>query len=261
MTSYLDGRRVSPPSEFYGSSSTAKLLHQANGSLDRSPGELKRTPGSMGGPSPGVDLSKGNSCISASMESEHLENLALPTRDLADMLLDVYWSKVHPFAPMVYKPAFAAALEGLWKPRKELHNSLGDADLGLGSYGVADSRTTLFHCALNAIFAWSCYNATPALAREERESLAQRFFLRSKKLLGIHILDHGSVAHVQTLLLVAQCLQNSSLFPTQSWNMLGLACRIGQGIGLHVEKAPVQRSRRELEVRRRVWYACQIMDT
>jgi hypothetical protein len=68
------------------------------------------------------------------------------------------------------------------------------------------------------------------------------------------------VAHVQTLLLFAQCIP-STLFPSACWNVIGLACRTAQGIGLHVERSPAHRSPRELEVRRRVWYACMIMDT
>jgi len=51
------------------------------------------------------------------------------------------------------------------------------------------------------------------------------------------------------------------LFPSQCWNIIGLACRMAQGIGLHMEKSPVQRARCELEVRRRVWCASMIMDT
>ncbi|KAN0122781.1 Fungal specific transcription factor domain containing protein [Hyaloscypha variabilis] len=234
VASYLNGRTPSPPNEFYGSSTTAKLMHQARGIVDSTP----RT----------------------SMDAEHLDHLVLPTRDLADMLLGIYWSKLYPVAAIIYKPAFVAALEGLWKPKKELRNTLGGFDLGIGTFGVSDSRTTLFHCALNAIFAWTCQFACTMLPKEERESLAQTFFLRSKKLLSIHLLDHGSLAHVQTLLLFALCIP-STLFPSQCWNIIGLACRMAQGIGLHVESSPVQRARCELEVRRRVWCACMIMDT
>jgi hypothetical protein len=260
VTSYLDSRKPSPSNEFYGSSTTAKLMHQVQGSANPTTGSSKHTPGLKGGPPPGKSPTISTSGNFASMDTEHLQYLALPTRDLADMLLDTYWTKVYPVSPIVYKPAFAAAVEDLWKPRKELRNSIGDFDLGIGSYGVSDSRTTLFHCALNAIFAWSCQFAGPTLSREERESLAQTFLLRSKKLLAINLFDNSSVAHVQTLLLFAQCIP-STLFPSACWNVIGLACRTAQGIGLHVERSPANRSPRELEVRRRVWYACMIMDT
>jgi hypothetical protein len=256
VASYLDGRTPSPPNEFYGSSTTAKLMHQVRGNVDSTPGTSNHTLGSMGGPSPSVDrpIETGTS-----MDTEYLEHLVLPTRDLADMLLDIYWSKVYPFAPIIYRPAFVAALEGLWKPKKELRNTLGDFDLGIGTFGLSDSRTTLFHCALNAIFSWTCQFAR-TMPQEERESLAQTFFLRSKKLLSIHLLDYGSLAHVQTLLVFALSIP-STLFPSQCWNIIGLACRMAQGIGLFMEKSPVQRARCELEVRRRVWCACMIMDT
>lgn len=257
VASYLYGRTPSPPNEFYGSSTTAKLMHQVRGNIDSTLGTSKHTLGSIGGPPPGVDrpIETGTS-----MDAEHLEHLVLPTRDLADMLLDIYWCKLYPVAPIICKPAFVAALEGLWKPKKELRNTLGDFDLGIGTFGLSDSRTTLFHCALNAVFAWTCQFARTMFPQEERESLAQTFFLRSKKLLSVHLLDHGSLAHVQTILLFALCIP-STLFPSQCWNIIGLACRMAQGIGLHIEKSPVQRARCELEVRRRVWCASMIMDT
>jgi hypothetical protein len=259
VTSYLDIQRPSPPNEFYGFSTTAKLMHQVQGSVDHIPGTSKNTLRSTV-PSRGIDGTVGSGDLFASMSTEHLEHLVLPTRDLADLLLDVYWSKVYPVAPIVYRPAFIAAVEGLWKPRNELRNTLGEGDLGIGTFGVSDSPTTLFHCALNAVLGWSCQFAGPMLSPEERDSLAQTFFLRSKKLLAIDGFDHGSLAHVQTLLLFAQCIP-WTLFPTQCWNVLGFACRIGQGIGLHVERFSMHRSRRELEIRRRVWYSCMILDT
>lgn len=257
VASYLGGRTPSPPNELYGSSTTAKLMHQVRREVESTSGTSKYPLGSMGSPSPGSErpIETGNS-----LDAVHLEHLVLPTRDLADMLLDIYWRNLYPVAPIIHKPAFKAALEGLWKPKKELRNTLGDFDLGIGTFGVSDSRSTLFHCALNAIFAWTCQFARTKFPQEERESLAQTFFLRSKKLLHIHLLDHGSLAHVQTLMLFALCIP-STLFPSQTWNIIGLACRMAQGIGLHVEKSPVQRARCELEIRRRVFCCSMVMDT
>ncbi|PVH72451.1 hypothetical protein DL98DRAFT_502360 [Cadophora sp. DSE1049] len=186
-------------------------------------------------------------------------SLSLPHRDLADSLLENYWTKSHTLYPFVHKPLFMRAYEDLWKPSSQLLRELQDGDFGLGTAGVSDSRTLIFHCALNAIFALSCQLSETAIPDRDRESISKEFFLRSKSLLHVDILDHGSVALVQTLLIIAQFLQSTS-FPSRCWTSLGLACRIGQGLGLHVEDCNSRRDPQEVELRRRVWYGCTIMD-
>ena len=131
--------------------------------------------------------------------------------------------------------------------------------MGLGTPGISDSRSAVFHCALNAIFALGCQLAGTEISIQNRELLSQTFFLRSKALLHVDILDHGGIAIVQTLLIVAQYLQSTS-FPSRCWTGLGLACRIGRGLGLHVEERHKQREPHNFEIRRRVWYGCVTLD-
>jgi Fungal specific transcription factor domain len=68
---------------------------------------------------------------------------------------------------------------------------------------------------------------------------------------------------VQALLMVAQYLQ-STLYPNRYWNAVGVACCIAQGLGLHVDHAEgsrnALRNALELEMQRRVWHACVMMD-
>lgn len=260
-TSYVDDSGQSPANEFYGGSSTANFMREVKESFTHNmPKDTMRPAGSASlGKVSLVDPSTRTGAMFIPSVSQHLEHLALPTRDLADRLLGIYWSRVHPFSPLIYKPAFDAAFEGLWKSANDLQNSLGDHDLGLGSYGVSDSRSIIFHCALNSVFAIGSQLSGSEFSREERESLSQTFFLRAKKLLYVDLLDHDSIAVVQALLLFAQYMQ-SAFLRRQYWTAIGLACRIAQGLGLHVEGRGLQRDRRELEVRRRVWYVCISMD-
>lgn len=101
--------------------------------------------------------------------------------------------------------------------------------------------------------------APPELLRQDRHVVSERFFARCQEYLYIDILDQGSFALVQTLLIIAQYLQ-STQSPSRCWNSLGLACRIGQGLGLHVEEPNSQFDPSQVEMRRRVWHGCNIMD-
>ena len=132
-------------------------------------------------------------------------------------------------------------------------------DLGLGSTDSCNEKTRVFHCALNAIFALACQLAPASLLLNDRHGLSERFFLRSRDLLHIDVLDHGSLAMVQTLLIVTQYLQSTES-PSRCWNSLGFACRLAQGLGLHVEDTLTVRAGREREIRRRIWHGCNIMD-
>lgn len=257
-TSYVSSRGASPSNEFYGGSSAAHFMCQVKETIPRPISENDRTRPSRLKSNGAKTSSPGSGSYDFSA-SALPENLSLPTRDLADMLLDKYWTKAHSLYPFIHKPSFVSAYENLWMPSNELHKSSGDQDLGLGSSGISDSRSTVFHCALNAIFALGCQLADAESSIQNRESLSETFFLRSKALLHVDILDHGSIAIVQTLLIVAQYLQSTS-FPSRCWTALGLACRIGQGLGLHVEDCHIPREPHDFEIRRRVWYGCVILD-
>jgi hypothetical protein len=52
----------------------------------------------------------------------------------------------------------------------------------------------------------------------------------------------------------------STFCAQRCWNCIGVACRIAQGLGLHVDQTPAQKSSLGQEMRRRVWYACMMLD-
>lgn len=237
--------------EFYGDSSAARFMQEVEEAIP-DPG-LKQS---------SVEQPGGSRCTISSVSNSGAKalNLVLPTRDLADALLENYFAKSHSLYPFVYRPLFTSAYEDLWRPLHELRRDTIECDLGLGTPGLSDSQSVVFHCALNAVFALSCQLSDSVIQQHDRESLSQTFFVRCRSLLHVDILDHGSIALVQTLLIVAQYLQSTS-FPSRCWTSLGLACRIGQGVGLHVEDGSgPRRDAREVEVRRRVWYGCTLMD-
>lgn len=112
----------------------------------------------------------------------------------------------------------------------------------------------VFHCALNAIFALACHFSD--IPSADRESTADMFFQKTKSFISIGLLEHNSLSVVQTLLIVALYLQ-STAFPDRCWNSVGIACRLAQGLGLHIGS---KGGSLEAQVRQRTWYCCVILD-
>jgi hypothetical protein len=209
-----------------------------------------------------------------------LDDWSLPPRALADHLMRCYWDRVYCLYPFVHQPSFTAAYNRIWTsspandPTEEGYFSPSAstrapaetsprARIGLGG---ADCPISVFYSALNAIFALSVQfsDVRPA---SERAALSETFFRRAKQVLRIDIVDEGNLALIQTLLIMAQYLQ-STRYPNRCWNVVGLAVRMAQGLGLCVdcdvngdeetstEKEPFL----EVQMRRRTWYGCVTLD-
>lgn len=166
----------------------------------------------------------------------------VPSRSIADTLLETYWSEVHPLLPLIHRPSFQAQYDVIWEK---------GARLG----------TQMFQCILNAIFALSSPLVSPLTSsQEERESTSSTYFERSKQLLQFDIMDRGTFETVQALLLLGQYLQSVNK-PSQGWGVLGLAVRIAQRLQIdHNGANSTSSSQYEREMFRRVWHACALMD-
>ncbi|KAK1987949.1 fungal-specific transcription factor domain-containing protein [Colletotrichum cereale] len=190
------------------------------------------------------------------------DKFLLPPRPFADHLIQIYFRRIHYLYPVFHRPAFEHAYETLWRPA-----TAADADaaanrfhgVGLGSSPGADAQTIVFHGALNSMFALACNYAD--LTPSEKAKGIEVFLLRSRQYLGIDLLDKNNLGVVQTLLLCGLVMQGTP-FPDRCWNAIGIACRIAQGLGLHMEAARQPGiATLEKEIRRRTWQGCVIMDT
>jgi hypothetical protein len=86
------------------------------------------------------------------------------------------------------------------------------------------------------------------------------------KSLTFQLVGRGSLELVQTLLLTAQYLQSTQMWG-MCWNLVGLAVRLAQGIGLHLNPSDSSKhsgaqssSLLDEEMRRRVWGGCVTLD-
>ncbi|CAG7928945.1 unnamed protein product [Penicillium olsonii] len=240
--------------QYYGQSSLASLVHQY---AQSSPGQhsarsknYQETPNSMSPPSL---LPCANGPLSPNMATLISDDFSLPPRRLADWLLDVYFTNNHIFYPWVHKESFMATYENIWtnKP-SSAHTSLPDVGLG----GI-NCPLGVFHCALNAMFAIAC-EFSDMEPRDKRNS-SMMFYERMKSLMNVDILDSGSLAHVQSLLMISIYLQCTP-FPKRCWNAIGMAHRMAVGLGLQNRRQFSGLSALEREMRWRAWCACVQMD-
>ena len=175
--------------------------------------------------------------------------ISLPERHVADDLLANFWENVHPIFPVLHRPSMTDCYDQLW-----VANRGQKPELRYGGYSKP-----ILHATLNILLAIGCqYSNT--FAPQRRISMSDLFYQRSKKLISFDELDTSSLSIVQLLLLTGIYLQ-STTYLDRCWNTIGLALRIAQGLGLHIDKRiSATESQKQREMRRRVWYICVMMD-
>jgi hypothetical protein len=170
------------------------------------------------------------------------ENFVLPFRRNADNFLDCFWKFVHPLFPVLHRPSFTARYESLW----ESQSAVGGSD-----------QNVTFIPTLNVVFALGC-QFSDLVAAEKKAKTAAAFYGRSRSLLHYDLLGSMQVTVVQWLLLTAVYLQSTSM-ATTCWTSVGLAIRLAQNLGLHLEPSVVE-CQVDREMRRRVWHTCVVLD-
>jgi hypothetical protein len=226
----------------YGDSSTIAFARQV-----ASGGESHRPPNRNMRPSTYITPPTGTSDKTASLEllpphEPDADNFVLPLRRNADNYLHCFWNFVHPLFPVLHKPSFTARYESLWERQSPA--------------GESDDNVT-FIPTLNLVFALGC-QFSDLVPAEKKAKAAAAFYGRSRSLLLYDILGSMQVTVVQWLLLSALYLQSTSL-ATTCWTSVGLAIRLAQNLGLHLEPGRVE-CQLDCEMRRRVWHTCVVLD-
>lgn len=179
--------------------------------------------------------------------------ISLPTRAEADALVEGYFTGVHSLYPFLHRGTFEARYSKIWEPSPEKPT---DSRWKLGP----EDRT--FYSLLNAVFALGV-PFTSFIAPKDRAETSELYFNRAMGMLNFGMLAQGNLELVQTLLLMSQYLQSTDM-PGLCWNIVGLAIRIGQSIGLHIPRASHGSQSKDTarlnELRRRVWGGCVTLD-
>ncbi|KAH8203214.1 hypothetical protein TruAng_002619 [Truncatella angustata] len=93
----------------------------------------------------------------------------------------------------------------------------------------------------------------------QRSQFADSFYRRSQQLISVETLDFSSLQIVQLLLLRGLYLHYTN-YADRCWNIIGVALRVAQGLGLHLEEAVAPKNQLNREMRRRVWHNCVALD-
>ncbi|KAI0114070.1 fungal-specific transcription factor domain-containing protein [Nemania sp. FL0031] len=244
--------------QFYGSSSAASFMRQAVETTN-SPAYSANRRNTPAIDSPTRDTQRQKRAGGAQDYIGHAysENFSLPPRALADHLLDRFWEKVYYLYPVFHRPAFERAYRALWEARTKQSNPSDFPNIGLGGSPDGGGHPMLFHCALNTIFAIgvSFSDIPPAT----KDAATATFFQKGKSFIGLDLLDINNIGLVQVFLLITIFLQ-STRYPNRCWNAIGMACRVAQGLGLHISTPRRERTPLEIEVGTRTWQGCVILD-
>jgi hypothetical protein len=186
--------------------------------------------------------------------------LSIPPRAQADALLESYWTYFHSLYPVLHRPSFTERYLTLWAPSSCHHPSSPQDQRRKGFYTTLDER--LFHCLLNLTFALGSQFGPAAVDDIDRRELGLIFFKRAKVLIDFDILARGDIFLVQMLILLGHYLQSTDM-ASACWNMVGLAIRVAQGIGLQHEPDDSEQgklSQLAIEIQRRAWTSCILLD-
>ncbi len=171
------------------------------------------------------------------------ELFSLPSRFVADELVDAYFRFSHPLNTYLHEGSFRDRYERLWQ----------GSNLG----GVEATENNLAWFGLvNLVFTFGS-NHVQVISRVTINH--SRFFRRAKTLVFSSLFQAGNIDMVQSLLLIGQYL-HSSLELEHAWIVIGLAIRLAQGLGLHLNVGNFTTSVVEQEVRKRVWWGCFVFD-
>ncbi|KAJ3887812.1 putative fungal-specific transcription factor [Lentinula edodes] len=175
------------------------------------------------------------------------EEVEYPERDLADKLVNTYFTRFHFLMPVVDKPSFL----------KQYHNIMDNQQ----NHSLVQSETA-FISLIFAVFACAAN-----LVQDDRLSMSGRtdeggmgmvYYERS---LILQYISHANTqtAHVQCFILLSSFLCSVNCLP-QAWILVGQAVRTGQDLGLHRSPRRLVLSSIEIETRRKIWWGVYTLD-
>lgn len=232
----------------YGPSSTVAFLRHVMPNQSRH-GSVTPNTHAQNSSRASMDMKQGSVSAAPDRMPARTDGLAvLPMRRQADNFLLCYWEFIHPLFPVLHKPTFLRKYDRLWV----------EGDEGHAHYDT-EAEEAIFTSTLNLVFALGC-KFSGLIDASQKSSVADDFYQRSRQSYPFDILDSTSISLVQMLILTGVYLQ-STQHASRCWNSVGLAIRMAQSLGLHVDHG----SRRsitqlELEMRRRIWHTCVHLD-
>ncbi|CAG8450052.1 8975_t:CDS:2 [Scutellospora calospora] len=160
----------------------------------------------------------------------------MPSQELSNHLLELYFNHVHPFYPIIYKPRFFKLLNDHEHPPYLLLNSM---------YSLA-----------------SKFSDRLEVRKDQKDQLTagDLFFSRAKALLD-NCYDKAHATTIQALLLLS-IREHGSGKTTRAWIYTGMAAKMTQCLGMHRNEKlrSVTLSHGEKEEQKRIFWACYVLE-
>ncbi|KAJ7752259.1 fungal-specific transcription factor domain-containing protein [Mycena maculata] len=153
-----------------------------------------------------------------------------PENDLMATLVDLYFSNINVFIPLLHRPVFLECI---------------NERLYLGHNGFAS--TLLLVCALGSL-----YLSDTSLSSQDREGLAWRWY-GQVELCGHTLRQQPTFYDLQSYCLAAEFL-NWTSNPRVCWSVIGFGLRLAQDIGSHRHKVPGSCTPAEEELEKRAFW-------
>ncbi|KAF9008701.1 fungal-specific transcription factor domain-containing protein [Cyathus striatus] len=175
------------------------------------------------------------------------EEVEYPARDLADKLVDAYFSRLHYLMPVIDKPLFM-------RQYKTLMDNTHDPRVARSQTAFLSLVFAVFACAANLVDD----SRLSASGRHDDGGMGMVYYERA---LILQYISHASiqVSHVQCFILLSSFLCSVNCLP-QAWILIGQAVRAGQDLGLHRSPRRLLITSIEKEMRRKIWWGVYILD-
>lgn len=169
-------------------------------------------------------------------DSSNGQSIDLPPRKAADMLVGLFFEKVHCDFPIFHRALFQESYEGMWSLRPDTEPAW------------LMSLSMVFVLGLEvAPDGADCADTT-----RTKEELKKRYLSKAKDLLP-EVISGATLSHVQALMLYSRYL-HITRNRNACWNIVGAAIRLAVAIGLHRNGSHAKCSPLERELRKRVWW-------
>lgn len=183
-------------SGYLGSSSGSSLLQDIASSL---PIAMAATNTSLASPN-----------RPSSSAHEHLDRPDLASSAVANLFIDAYFLFFNTSYPIIHEKTFRAKVAGDWRGAKR-----------------RSTWSTVYYMVL-AMGHW--VSATDQAAAQALSP----YFTAARSRMSISMLESGTIETLQAFLLMGNYLQKRDR-PNTAYNLIGIACRIAFGLGLHRE--------------------------
>ncbi|KAH9233218.1 hypothetical protein K456DRAFT_1911426 [Colletotrichum gloeosporioides 23] len=173
------------------------------------------------------------------------EDLPRPPQYIADLLISLYFDKLHYTFPVLFKPHFMRRYQKLLKAGRDCSSPK--------------------HRRFLMVFFAVCACSSSLLPSNSESELPGIEYYQKALLMFYASTGEASLERVQCLALLSMCSAGWNTL-SQSWNLAGQAVRAAQDMGLHLSSRSVQLAESRhaeflrLQVSRRIWWCVYTLD-